>query len=61
MIQKRSFALTLIKLEGDINYNVETGLSNLKVVLLAKGLAKLATLLVNTTVSVLNQALSFCP
>ena len=32
MIQKRSFALTLIKLEGDINYNLETGLSNLKVV-----------------------------
>ena len=46
MIQKRSFALTLIKLEGDISYNLETGLSNLKVVLLAKGLAKLATLLV---------------
>ena len=46
MIQKRSFALTLIKLEEDINYNLETGLSNLKVVQLAKGLAKLATLLV---------------
>ena len=46
MIQKRSFALTLIKLEGDINYNLETGLSNLNVVWLAKCLAKLATLLV---------------